>query len=448
MDLLLHSFTEAPRSYNVLAFELFSILNLGHSSISRTQVNRERTKWVYKHELFHRDHPEDLHLVRRRTCPGVDGRKQRIARTPARRVSVEGQNDIRSPDDDLSEWSHEEEAAAMILAEGENSQNKKRRGNDKKPTVSKRPRNITDDALGQEVDTSIIDSSENQVDDLAGPATVDPADVAEQSMIVSEVAMKLEQCAKRGGWSSRARVRAGAVTPPYESSSTGLLTYDDEYQVSKTGTGGSRSSSSSIGVITECDEKSVESEEDRYSVVVAAASKSVYTPMKTKEITVQPLMSKTSAVALTNRILERTPAHEREELAVPTVVAGFCMAHSPHGDKDIASKILHLIASCDKLSTEFQLYRSALQPSEASGPPPKHGFFTKPSDPKSHGPPTVQQTWERNAIRGDAVRDFKTFALNCIYSLTGKTSTVEIYSRFDAEADKMILNDTANLWMN
>jgi len=41
------------------------------------KVNRERTFWVYRHPLFHRDRPEELHLLRRRTCPGVDGRKQR-----------------------------------------------------------------------------------------------------------------------------------------------------------------------------------------------------------------------------------------------------------------------------------------------------------------------------------------------------------------------------------
>ena len=41
------------------------------------KVNRERTFWVYRHALFHRDRPSELHLLRRRTCPGVDGRKHR-----------------------------------------------------------------------------------------------------------------------------------------------------------------------------------------------------------------------------------------------------------------------------------------------------------------------------------------------------------------------------------
>ena len=41
------------------------------------KVNRERTFWVYRHPLFHRDRPCELYLLRRRTCPGVDGRKNR-----------------------------------------------------------------------------------------------------------------------------------------------------------------------------------------------------------------------------------------------------------------------------------------------------------------------------------------------------------------------------------
>lgn len=40
-------------------------------------MNKERNFWVYRHPQFHRDRPEFLHLLRRRTCPGVDGRKNR-----------------------------------------------------------------------------------------------------------------------------------------------------------------------------------------------------------------------------------------------------------------------------------------------------------------------------------------------------------------------------------
>lgn len=41
------------------------------------KINRERTFWVYYHPLFHRDRPQELHKLRRRTCPGFDGRRHR-----------------------------------------------------------------------------------------------------------------------------------------------------------------------------------------------------------------------------------------------------------------------------------------------------------------------------------------------------------------------------------
>lgn len=49
-------------------------------SLQFRKVNRERNIWVYHHPLFHRDRPQDLGKLRRRTCPGFDGRKQKIAR--------------------------------------------------------------------------------------------------------------------------------------------------------------------------------------------------------------------------------------------------------------------------------------------------------------------------------------------------------------------------------
>ena len=39
------------------------------------KINRERTFWVYYHPLFHRDTPDEMHKLRRRTCPGYDGRR-------------------------------------------------------------------------------------------------------------------------------------------------------------------------------------------------------------------------------------------------------------------------------------------------------------------------------------------------------------------------------------
>jgi len=39
------------------------------------KVNRERNFWVYQHPLFHRDRPQELRNLRRKTCPRFDGSK-------------------------------------------------------------------------------------------------------------------------------------------------------------------------------------------------------------------------------------------------------------------------------------------------------------------------------------------------------------------------------------
>lgn len=58
------------------------------------KVNRERTFWVYHHPLFHRDRPHDLKKLRRRTCPGFDGRKQKMqARSSALSTSYDDQEE-------------------------------------------------------------------------------------------------------------------------------------------------------------------------------------------------------------------------------------------------------------------------------------------------------------------------------------------------------------------
>jgi len=46
------------------------------------KINRERTFWVYYHPLFHRDYPEKLAQLRRRTCPGFDGRRNKVPDIP------------------------------------------------------------------------------------------------------------------------------------------------------------------------------------------------------------------------------------------------------------------------------------------------------------------------------------------------------------------------------
>ena len=103
------------------------------------------------------------------------------------------------------------------------------------------------------------------------------------------------------------------------------------------------------------------------------------------------------------------------------------MSTSPCGDKELSTKILHLIASCEKLAYEFQLYRLALHPvCDCSG----MSMYSNAV--------AVQQIWLREASRGDAVRDFKTFAINCIDKLVASETL--------ADGNQRVLERTADLW--
>jgi hypothetical protein len=79
------------------------------------------------------------------------------------------------------------------------------------------------------------------------------------------------------------------------------------------------------------------------------------------------------------------------------------MSTSPLGERNFSTKVLHLVASCDNLCDEFQRYLSALHPADSV---------------ESKGPMAVlQRVWEREASREDAVREFRTFAVNCLQKL-------------------------------
>jgi hypothetical protein len=252
----------------------------------------------------------------------------------------------------------------------------------------------------------------------------DRVSVAEQSMIVSEVAMKLEEFARKAmhGRSGGRTRRSGVVTPPTVSTSS-LFTYDDEYDIhhreesliaalcaSPLAAGTMTGDSISFG-----------------SSTVTFASPKAVTPLQELALAAPVIDSKT-ALAITNDMVLRSPENLRSALIAPTAVACFCMSTSPCDDKDLCTKILHLIASCEKLSDEFQLYRSALHPvRDSQGVVAVHSYAM-----------SVQQIWQREASRGDAVRDFKTFAVNCIHKLLASDTL--------AISDQKVLERTAALW--
>jgi hypothetical protein len=360
------------------------------------KINRERNIWVYKHELFHRDHPENLFLVRRRTCPGLDGRKQRFSQPQT--------SEARDQEDDDADDSSSIESTASPVESSES------------PAIMRSKRVFQESGLATpltqsskrvstgsfnssgaaRVDTSMVQPSNEiseteDTDDHTNASKAERMSVTEQSMIVSVVAMKLEEYARKAmkGRSSCKNRRSGVVTPPTVSTSS-LFTYDDE--------------------------PDLDPHEDRLlsslrttppATTSSAKSGPPIAPTRTlfdrePELSA-PLMDNQTALSMTNDMVLNSPEHLRSSLIAPTAVACFCLSTSPVGDKNLCTKILHFVSSCDKLCDEFQHYLSALHP----------------VDPvENQGPVKVlHDVWEREASREDAVREFKTFAVNCLQKL-------------------------------
>lgn len=400
------------------------------------KVNRERNVWIYKHELFHRDRPEDLHLVRRRTCPGMDGRKHRFPRFPSRRFSETGSDNLDADDSsiDSNEDTKQQEKAR-----------KKREASDApKVSLSKRSRILWHDDSKKDVvvETSLVEPVKEVVEpedaeDQMSLATSKntKTDLAEHEMVVSRVAQKLEQYARKAkGRTGTRNLRSGVVTPPHGSTPfTSVLTYDDERHYD--------SDDEFIGNLDFTPGYIYDGDESLVSEEASSVSEpNTITPTKEKVTT--PIVDFSSARAITDRMLDSVPAEHREALVATATVASFCMSTAPTTGKELCSKILQLIASCEILSAEFQLYRSALHPMNVANSP---SFAPSSSSMMAfrRPPVTVQQIWEREASRGDAVRDFKTFAVNCVQKILDNTQVLSALT----QNDKDVLVRTANVWL-
>lgn len=406
--------------------------------------------WIYKHNLFHRDRPEDLYMVRRRTCPGLDGRKQRFssrAKTTTKKAD-DSDEDSNPPvnDQHVIEESPSADSASGTMRK-RNSLSSLTSAAEME-TKSKRPRHEGPRRLSSSssrtgspiVDTSMLHSSklllagegeedENSMDQKRN----EKLEMLQQSMVVSDVAMKLEEYAKRarksGLLASRnRRTGAGVVTPPFGSTSypsgmsaSELITYDDEYESADEGVRvtdlfGIRANSTS-SVVTDSD-----LEEERLS--------ESHLP---EELLAAPV-DMNLAKAITERLLESD--------VTSGAVAGFCMSTAPNGHPDLSRKILQLIGSCEALADDFHQYRSALKPVLHS---------SEPSNAVSGSPfRTVRmnhvQNWEREGSRSDAVRDFKVFSVNCVRKVLGKHGGSGIKFSI-ADSDRIALERTADVWL-
>lgn len=282
------------------------------------------------------------------------------------------------------------------------------------------------------------------VEEITASSDVERDEITErrfQSHVVSQVAMKLEQYVKKAkrnvGRTRASRIGSVTPTPPLTggsvnstSHSRSLITYDDEYDAVDTRRG---SVSSAVTVVTDGDD-SMTSEEELsnrvlYEVVgTVPQSKIVFS---TAPVTSMDMIRKVTLILA---------GSSGENDVATAAIAGFCMSTAPSDTADLCDKVLCLLSSCDTLVTDFQQYRSALHPVDT--------FYTSglPSSTFTlgfckHDAVSVQQIWERAGSRVDAVRDFKTFAVNKIYS------GLEMKRADFGEQEELALKKTADVWL-
>ena len=261
-------------------------------------------------------------------------------------------------------------------------------------------------------------------------------EMIEQSLIVSEVASKLEEHARKamkGRGISRARgAVSGVVTPPWAASSKfnidsrGLITYDDEYVNEEEPT-----------VIT--DDGSL----DSISNSLSSRETSSDSKVDAKLVTSPPVSDTETVERVGNEIRRRASQNfvNSEAIQACASVAEFFMSTAPGEDADeVSKKILQLLASSGKLSVDFHFYRAALHPGSTNDAPVQRQQQFDQQDVLS-----LRRTLQGGAGRRDALQEFKIFCVNLIYKLLGKNGNLEIQEPF-SEPDRSLLLRTAEIW--
>lgn len=321
---------------------------------------------------------------------------------------------------------------------GAEEPNQKRRGV-KRPSITV----VKEDDIA--VDLSLVASSSSRRTSLGSkfPAAIDENDSGsevderlarrEQAHIVSQVALKLEEYARKAKRSlGRTRGGGGIVTPPvggghlpsgqyYRS----VLTYDDEYDAMQT----SSRSSGSATVVTDADSHT---SEDYFSTHVVS-------PSPSKPMMVMFDKPPVEDLRLVKTIGDRIMGSVRDDTSkiASSALACFCMANAPdEPEGEVCAKILGLLSTCDKLAHEFMQYRYALHPSDCSNSKSQSTFCGHRDDSTVF---SLHHIWERAASRRDAVRDFKTFAVNYISS--------DLQRMGFPEVETAALRRTASVWL-
>ncbi len=283
-------------------------------------------------------------------------------------------------------------------------------------------------------------------DDLKGPSglpkrTVSPnifgdssdkkerSNSFEQSMLVSKVARKLEEHAKRAAAAKGicSKRRSGTVTPPYSSDTMKYhaLTYDDEIEIYDSARGCVVERQQRVMTLSHSDENlSVVSndEEDRVKSVS-------FREYNQKNSTMPPVENNTIVSDIVRKLhgwVKQSTFAPKMEGQLAAAIAGFCMLTNPR-DPSFEEKCTELMLACGSLVTEFRRYKSALLP--GCLPPDALG-----QDPSRLGD-QIKQLF--NGDKNHTVRVFKVFLLNSLEDLVNDKGLPISVGLSTSEAESM-----------
>ena len=191
------------------------------------------------------------------------------------------------------------------------------------------------------------------------------------------------------------------------------------------------------------DALSIEQEEvSLFGSIVSNASTPVRQGASPVDFDSPPISELDTVKDIVGKILASSQGEHDEHTPAFAAVIGFCMTTAPASGDELFTKVFDLIYSSDKLAEEFHEYRAALHPLERSSDL-LPSFMYSSSSSRENRVVSVQQTWERNAGKSDAVREFKTFAVNYFHKVLLQTSSKMALT----ESQVAALRYTADAWL-
>ena len=399
------------------------------------KINRERTFWIYRHPLFHRDHSESLHLLRRRTCPGLDGRRTRHDMSNDKfDATTNNTGGTSSPEDsDVDTTTSEEPPLKKVRATVTMASHRKPISRQQmSPPATPATRIVDHDHSGPEdgrTFTPFIHAhnrsfpkgnatpfmvSESESPKLESPtadyfSAIPSSQISsDQTTLLSKLSRKLEEHIKRANIAASVnklsrrggKRRMGVVTPPHsDTMKYNALTYDDDGDWLSTSIDGNscsigknsdkrnhRYNHDSISVNSfECSSQRSDDSLNFIQLPSPALDRNIDTEMKEK---IHSWVDHGSFSTTDNREL------------LSSVIC-FCLSTTPD-DPNLRDKALDHMKFHDGFSLEFQRYKAALLGTDFS-------FFEKQLVP--------DHLFLGRSESMDTTRTFKVFIINYLRNI-------------------------------